>query len=162
MARDEELAQIAKHHGANYSLRIIREARRAKVPISLAFAIVEQESNFQNVFGHDPTIFVGAGKVTKEKYLAYKKQRGSRGQGGMQGVGPMQLTWYEFQDDADRLGGCWVAANNIRVGLTLLGKLIVNHGTRTGVARYNGTGPQANRYATEVLEKQEKWHRRFT
>jgi hypothetical protein len=80
----------------------------------------------------------------------------------MQGVGPMQLTWYEFQDDADRLGGCWVAANNIRVGLTLLGKLIVNHGTRMGVARYNGTGPQANRYATEVLEKQEKWHRRFT
>lgn len=160
--RDLELAKIAKKYGANYSLRIVMEARRGKVPISLAFAVVEQESNFRNVFGHDPTIFIGAGVVTKKKYLDYKRKRGARGQGGMQGVGPMQLTWYEFQDQADKLGGCWIAANNIRVGLTLMGNLIIQHGTRKGIARYNGSGPKANRYATEVLKKQEKWHERFT
>ena len=69
-------ARRAKKAGANYSLRIIMEARRAGIPLSLAFAIIEQESNFQNVFGHDPTIFSGAGEVTKSKYLAYKRRRG--------------------------------------------------------------------------------------
>ena len=52
--RDLVLARRAKRHGARYSLRIIREARRAGIPISLAFAIVEQESRFLNVCGHDP------------------------------------------------------------------------------------------------------------
>src|SRR4051812_20267077 len=105
MLRDLQLAHRARSHGANYSLRIVREARRADIPISLGFALIEQESNFKNVFGHDPTIYTGAGKVTRAKYRAYKKKRGSRGEGGMQGVGPAQLTWWSTQDDADDRGG---------------------------------------------------------
>ena len=78
-ARDVRLAAKARRHGARYPLHIIRGARRAGVPISLAFALFQQESNFRNVFGHDPTIFAGAGKVTKAKYLAYRRQRGAPG-----------------------------------------------------------------------------------
>ncbi len=155
---DKKLADRAKAHGANYSLRIIREARRAGIPISLGFALVEQESSFKNVFGHDPTIFVGAGTVTKAKYQQYKAKRGPTGRGGMQGVGPCQLTWYEFQDRADRLGGCWLPQHNIRVGFGLVADLIDKHGQQTGLARYNGTGAAADRYSREVRERMHKWH----
>lgn len=165
--RDKQLARIAKRYGANYSLRIVIEARRAKLPISLGFALLEQESNFSNVFGHDPTIFRGAGKVTKAKYLAYRKQRGPTGRGGMQGVGPAQLTYYTFQDRADALGGCWVAANNIRVAFTDLANMIERHGKRKGLGVYNA-GEQGwarglgHKYADEVLWMERKWHERLT
>jgi hypothetical protein len=156
-ARDQELARKAKAHGANYSLRIIREARRAGIPISLGFALVEQESNFSNVFGHDPTIFAGAGKVTKRKYLEYKRQRGTPGR-RMQGVGPCQLTWWTYQDRADRLGGCWVARHNIRVAFEDLAELVKAHGKREGIKRYNGSGKRADAYAMSVLRRQRRWH----
>lgn len=164
--RDIWLATRAKRHGANYSLRIVLEARRAEVPISLAFALFEQESNFRNVFGHDPTIFRGAGVVTKDKYLRYKRQRGPTGKGGMQGVGPGQLTYYTFQDRADALGGCWQPKHNIRVALTDLGKMIRQHGTRKGLGVYNAgesgwARGHGRSYADAVLWKSRRWHDRL-
>lgn len=155
-------AARAKKAGARYVLRIIAEAKRAGVQLSLAFALVEQESNFTNVFGHDPTIFAGAGKATKGKYLKYKKLRGPIGRGGMQGVGPCQLTWWEFQDEADREGGCWKPSCNLRVGFRALAQNIRAHGTHQGIARYNGSGAAAERYAAQVEQKQARWHRLLT
>lgn len=161
--RDQELANRAKEHGANYSLRIIREARRHdEIPVSLAFALIEQETGFRNVFGHDPTIFAGAGAVTKAKYLAYRAKRGPTGRGGMQGVGPCQLTWWEYQDRADHYGGCWKPACNIRVGLEVLAANIRAHGEHHGIARYNGEGPAAEQYARTVRGRQKQWHARLT
>lgn len=160
--RDNELAHIAKRHGAHYSLRIVLEARRAGIPISLGFALVEQESGFHNIFGHDPTIYVGAGAVTKAKYLGYRAKRRSSGNRMMQGVGPCQLTWWEYQDAADRLGGCWIARYNIQLAFTHLGQLIDRHGLRAGVKAYNGSGPAADRYAARVLRLQRMWHQRLT
>lgn len=159
--RDLLLAAKAKRHGANYSLRIIWEARRAGISISLGFALIEQETGFSNVFGHDPTIYNGAGKVTKAKYLDYRIRRGPKGRGGMQGVGPAQLTYYFFQDQADRLGGCWVPANNIRVGFGLLADLIKTNGYAEGIARYNGSGPAADRYSRKVQARAKVWHERL-
>jgi hypothetical protein len=157
--RDIALAIKAKRHGAKYALRIVLEARRAGIPVSLGFAIVEQETGFRNVFGHDPTIFIGAGVVTKQKYLAYRKQRGRT---RMQGVGPAQLTWWAYQDEADALGGCWVPKHNICVGMKVLAGLIAVWGREAGIARYNGSGPAASRYAQQVLCKQRRWHDRLT
>lgn len=166
-ARDQELARIAKGHGAQYSLRIVLEARRAGIPVSLGFALIEQESGFRNVWGRDPapnggTSKLGGKTVTKAAYLAYKKRRGPSGRGGMQGVGPAQLTWFAVQNAADERGGCWVPRHNIAVGFDILAKHILQHGTRGGIAAYNGSGPAANRYATEVLRKQQRWHERLT
>ena len=156
---DVRRAVIAKKAGANYVWRIIFEARRAGIKPSLGFALVEQESNFSNVFGHDPTIFIGAGQVTKEKYLRYKQARGHT---RMQGVGPVQLTWWEFQDRADRLGGCWKPQHNIRVGFSLLADLVKVHGERKGLAIYNGGSVRPNFvYADQVLARRKKWHDRF-
>jgi hypothetical protein len=158
--RNAILRDKARRSGANYCLAIIEEARRAGLPISLGFALIEQESGFRNVFGHDPTIFAGAGNVTKTKYLAYKRARGHT---RMQGVGPAQLTWWEYQDSADRLGGCWVARNNIRVGFELLAALVDRHGEREGLAIYNGGSRNPNhRYAQQVLDRRRKWHNLLT
>lgn len=158
-ATDLLIARRARRAGAKWSLRIVLEARRAGIPVSLAFALVEQESDFANVFGHDPTIFVGAGEVSRSKYLAYKAQRGTR---LMQGVGPCQLTWWQTQDAADRLGGCWKPAVNIRVALTMLAGLVHARGLRAGIAAYNGSGAAAHRYAEQVLARQAHWHHTLT
>jgi hypothetical protein len=71
--RDLALAAKAKARGGRYCLRIILEARRAGIPISLGFALLEQESSdritpgARNVFGHDRgKPFEGAGKVTQK------------------------------------------------------------------------------------------------
>lgn len=156
--RDHVLADRANVHGAHYSLRIVLEARRAGIPISLGFALVQQESGFSNVFGHDPTIFVGAGQVTRAKYAEYRTQRGHE---HMQGVGPCQLTWWAYQDQADALGGCWESAHNIRVGFGLLAGLIRQHGLVDGVARYNGEGAAAVEYSRHVRALASAWHARL-
>lgn len=155
---EETYARRARTAGAKYEEIIIREATKAGVQLSLAFALVEQESGFTNVFGHDPTIFKGAGKVTRLKYGRYKRQRGPTGRGGMQGVGPCQLTWWEFQDRADAEGGCWKPEANIRVGLRILAANIQEHGEKVGIERYNGSGPAAQAYAAMVSNKRDKWH----
>lgn len=101
------------------SLRIIREARRAGIAISLGFALIEHESGGKNIFGHDPTIYVGAGDVTKAKYLAYKRQRGSSGRGGMQGVGPCQLC-VAPETPVLTADLRWIAAESVCAGMEII------------------------------------------
>lgn len=156
--RDLALARTAKKHGANYALRIIMQARKSGIPISLAFALIEQESNFKNVFGHDPSIFSGAGNVTKKKYQEYKRLRDAQRPRRMQGVGPAQLTWWEFQDRADARGGAWIPKHNISLAFDDLAAQIKAHGLHDGIKAYNGRGPDAERYANQVLAGQKKWH----
>lgn len=166
--RDFQLAARAKRHGANYSLRIVWEARRAGLPISLGFALIDHESTFTNVWGGDEPPNGGTSdlhhdRVTKRAYLAYKDRRGPKGAGGMQGVGPAQLTWWSYQDLADRYGGCWVPKHNIRVAFEHLAHLIqLNDGNVTvALRRYNGTGPKAIEYARVVKRLQTIWHARL-
>jgi soluble lytic murein transglycosylase-like protein len=159
---DQRYASIAKDHGMSNSLRALWEARHYGISPSLALAILEQESGGDNVFGHDPTIFIGAGTVTADKYFEYRRQRRASGNRLMQGVGPMQLTWWEFQDGADRLGGCWIPKYNIRYGMKRLADLIDQYGTWEGVERYNGSGPNAEIYRQQVKRKYDAWHDRLT
>jgi hypothetical protein len=101
----------------------------------------------RNVFGHDPTIFIG-GDVTKQRYLRYRLARGHR---HMQGVGPVQLTYWSIQDAADKLGGCWIPEVNMRVGFALLRYNIARYGRERGFAAYNGSGPAAARYGRRAV-----------
>lgn len=164
VVRDLALARTAKKHGANYSLRIIQQARKSGIPISLAFALIEQESGFRNVFGHDATSSIPDSWkgtiVTKKKYLEYKKHR-ELGR-GMQGVGPAQLTWWAYQDEADKRGGAWIPKHNISFAFDHLAALIKNRGTHDGLKAYNGTGFAAERYADEVEKRADRWHRLLT
>lgn len=173
--RDIWLARRAKWAGAHYALRIVLEARRAGIPISLGFALIEKESNFRNVYGHDPVRSVRprrpgmtdlaakltpvqGGPVTKVNYQVYKQRR-QRGL-GMQGVGPAQLTWHEYQDRADQRGGCWIPKHNIAVGFDVVAAHMrqSDGGVREAVRKYNGSGKAAENYAQDVMQRYVNWH----
>jgi hypothetical protein len=159
---DLRLARKLKSAGFQNSLRTIWEARRADLPLSYAMAFLEKESGKgQNVFGHDAVRNpIKGGKVTRSRYLKYKRYR--QVGLGMQGVGPMQLTYYTLQDQADRLGGCWNPRYNMRVGFAHASNLIKRYGVHNGVARYNGDGPAAEAYALDWARKQTHWHNYVT
>lgn len=150
-----------KQRGFKYPVTTVREARNAGVPLSIACSILKQESGGgQNVFGHDGVKNpIKGGKVTKDRYLAYKRYRIAGL--GMQGVGPMQLTWYSFQDAADKLGGCWVPKYNMRVGFEHLAALIKSKGKYDGIRAYNGTGTAADNYAKQVIRRADEYHDMF-
>ena len=160
---DAGLAAAIRAHGGHYEDIIIAEARRSKVPVSLVCAVMEDESSFTNVFGHDPVrnpIKSIQGKpnlvVTEALYKTYLHHR-DRGE-GEQGVGPMQLTSAFLQDAADKLGGCFKPGPNIRVGVARLGALMAKFGGIHGALKaYNGSSA----YADHVTERTRVWHDRL-
>lgn len=159
--RDLQLARRAKKHGAKFSLRIVLEARRSEnVPVSLAFALVEQETGFRNVFGHDGGSILHGQTVTRSRVQQLLRHIAAGG--ASNGVGPTQLTWPPFIRRAERLGGAHNTRHTIRVGVEILDDLIEAHGRTLGIRKYNGTGRAAERYAREVLDKMDDWHRRLT
>jgi hypothetical protein len=164
-AGGDALSRAIVAHGGRYAKELVREALRARVSLALACAIVEKETGFRNVFGHDavrnPIKSPPGGllAVTRDNYRAYLGHR--RNGLGNQGVGPMQLTSPGLQDRADALGGCWLPGPNIRVGLEFLAGNIKRLGLRAGVVAYNGSGPAAQRYAADVLARARTWEARL-
>jgi hypothetical protein len=158
-----ELKKLLPSHADDGAATHILEAvATTKIPLSYALALCEKEGNFKNVFGHDAVRNPApkGGRVTAKSYAAYKKAR--KAGMGMQGVGHTQLTWYEFQDQADALGGAWKPYPNMVVGFRHLKTLISAHGKEHGAAAYNGTGPAADAYGLDFVRKQLAWHRRLT
>jgi len=152
-------------NGARYMGEIAQAARRNGVPLALACAVVEKETGFRNVYGHDPVRNPiksppgGLLAVTRDNYREYLAHR-RRGLGN-QGVGPMQLTSPGLQDRADALGGCWRVGPNITVGLEFLAGNIRRLGLRAGVVAYNGSGAAAQRYGADVLVRAQRWETRL-
>jgi hypothetical protein len=155
----DKLVRVLRAHGIVNPKWTIAAAKKAGLKLAYACAMLDKESGGgHNEFGHDPTIFVGAGVVTRLKYAAYKKRRKASGNRAMQGVGPTQLTWWSTQDKADAIGGCWKPLCNMIVGFTSLAALIRKYGPQAGAARYNGTGPAADAYGRDFMVKVRKWN----
>lgn len=135
-------------------IRMVTAARQCGLPLALAASILIQESGGgHNEWGHDPTVMIGAGPVTKKSYLAYRAQRVDSDPRTFQGCGPCQLTWWSEQDAADKLGGCWDPLSNMRAGFAELAANVRRDGWRLGVQAYNGSGPAAVMYAATVLNR---------
>lgn len=147
---------VAYQNGIRNPYRVLQVSKETGLPFAVLCAVLEKESyGGKNIFGHDGGSAgwaSGWGHVTKDKYLKYKE--GRQAGKGMQGVGPMQLTWWEFQDEADERGGCWKPYINMLVGAELLVSYWDKYGDwrRVG-ARYNG----ADSYGTDLVEKIQKW-----
>lgn len=153
------IAQAINEGGGRYGRLIVAAAKRAGLSVPLACALVEQESSFRNVFGHDAVANpIKGGRVTRERFLRY---RAFREQGlGAQGVGLTQLTFPPFQDRADALGGCWKVRHQLRVGFEFLAESIERHGVRGGLSVYNAGSPAhavGLEYARKVLEREANW-----
>jgi hypothetical protein len=162
--RQKRAIDRARRHGvhAAYAEAIMRSTSRYQhVGFALGLALIQQESGFRNVFGHDPTSSIPRSwmgtLVTRAKYRVYRAAR-KLGR-GMQGVGPGQLTWYETQDLADQRGGCWRREINIDVAIATLAARIRDYGYADGIRRYNGSGPAAERYSREVRARAAAWRR---
>jgi hypothetical protein len=146
--------------GMRIPVRTYMAARHTGLSLALGCAVLMQESGGGiNEFGHDPTIYAGAGTVTKTKYLAYRAERDRTGK--CQGVGPMQLTSKGYQDQADQLGGCWRPLRNLWVGFSVLATNIRRDGLHDGVRAYNGSGPAAEQYAYRVIARAEGYAARL-
>lgn len=155
----KKLIAILRAHGIDYPEWTIQAARRAGLKLAYACAMLEKETGGgQNIFGHDPTIFIGAGQVTPAKYRAYKRARLASGNRLMQGVGGTQLTWWSIQDAADRLGGCFKPLYNMTIGFASLAALIRKYGPQHGAAAYNGSGPAAEAYGRDFVTKVARWN----
>lgn len=153
---------VAYQNGIENPYAAYRAAQDAGIPFAVMCAFLEKESaGGKNIFGHDreadgtPRPFYGAGKVTKKKYLAYKKERDAfLPRRRMQGVGPMQLTWWEFQDRADWLGGSWKPYVNMLVGAEIISDYWDHERDWAKVGeRYNGRAS----YGEDLVTKIEKW-----
>src|SRR3954447_4399326 len=154
---DARLEAALRKAGARYEVEIVRESKRSGLPVSLICAVLEVETGFRNVFGHDdvrnPIKSPPNGLLAVTPAL-YRQYLGFRRQGlGNQGVGPMQLTSPGLQDRADALGGCEKAGPNIRVGAEFLAGNIQRLGLYRGVAAYNGSTV----YADKVLPLEKQW-----
>ena len=145
---DEQKVAIARDGGILRPWTVMNLSREIGVPFYGACAYLEQETGGgHNVFGSDrgkPGLIrgeellavTGNRTVTRDRYLIYKMQRPDL---GMQGVGPLQLTWWEVQDEADALGGCWKPTANTEVGLKLIAEFKAEGRTWHETAvRWNG------------------------
>jgi hypothetical protein len=85
--------------------------------------LMQESSGGHNEYGHDAGMpFEGAGKVTETNYAEYVAERDATDPPRCQGVGPTQLTWIGYQDQADALRGCWHPLSNMTVGFTAIAR----------------------------------------
>lgn len=159
--------EIHKRGGDESLAYVVMEAAHDRLGLPLALGLVQVESGFRNIYGHDsvqnPIKSPAGGHlgVTHENYHRYKQHRDA-GEGN-QGVGPGQLTAKVFQDRADALGGCWVPKYNLLVAYADLDAMVQAYGRTDGIAAYN-TGPggrhgaQGQHYSNIVRTAAAEWY----
>lgn len=150
--RQRVIAGVLSRQGIVHPALCVHVAERAHLDYPTAAALLIMETGGgRMIYGHDPVANRApkGGKVTKHNYNHVYLPDRKRGL-GMQGVGDTQLTWFAYQDEADRLGGCWRVGINRLVGFRLLASFINDFGRAEGIRRYNGTGAYAVAYSIRL------------
>jgi hypothetical protein len=161
-------AEVLKEHGTLLAAEVVELAAAAGLELAAAATLLEKESSGgRNIYGHDDVKTGGnykkGGPVTPENYRKYKDHRHEF---GAQGVGPTQLTFPGFQDEADERGGCFDFGVNCAVGFEKLAGFIKANGVHDGFREYNG-GPHpsdpaaAESYADDAVKKLAVWRSRL-
>lgn len=125
--------------------------RRHKLRYALGFAMVEQESGYRHVFGHDAGGLFPGLPVTRRRYKALREHLIETHGYGANGVGLTQATYWTFIVEHR---GLWKKRANVYFGIGMLADLVHRLGEETGVGAYNGG--EANpvpAYAHAVLSK---------
>jgi hypothetical protein len=162
-ARKRLITKARRYRGVNHVGYVIDACEKAPhVPIALGLALLEQESGFRNVFGHDAGGPFPGQHVTHEKVLRLLEHVDAGGNSN--GVGPVQLTYPPLIREAQRRGGAHKPGVSIAVGIAHLNDLIGSMGKVRGIAAYNdGTGRSATglAYSASVRYRAWRWHRRL-
>jgi hypothetical protein len=153
--------EVMVENGILRPAEVVELAARARLDLACACVLLVKESEGgRNVWGSDPVETAGTytkgGAVTRDNYLAYRAAV-QRGIAGRQGCGPTQLTYGPFQDQADAAGGCWDWRANVLTGFNILASLIRVAGEEDGFRRYNGSGPMAERYKLDAMNRLRTW-----
>ncbi len=156
-------AEVLAKHRTQRAAEVVELAAAAGLELAAAATLLEKESDGgNNVFGHDDVetggFYKKGGQVTEEAYRNYKAHRKEF---GAQGVGPTQLTLPAFQDRADARGGTFDFRVNCQVGFEILAEHIQANGVHDGFRAYNGSGPKAERYADDAINKLDVWRSRL-
>lgn len=165
-------ADVLAANGILRAPEVVELAGAAKLDLACAAVLLVKESGGgRNVWGHDGVDPLGAydkgGPVTRDNYAAYRRIRDLPGRKGAraQGCGPAQLTSWDIQELADRIGGCWDWRANVRTGFGVLARHIARYGERRGFVAYNG-GPgalakpadhPAQRYGDDAVTRLARW-----
>jgi hypothetical protein len=153
--------EIIRDQGVLHPKIVIEEARRAKLALRYALAMLEKETGIpqRNIFGcdHGPGRAFCHEKVTASKVAALRRS------GLANGVGWTQLTFPPFVAEADRLGGAHKPRFQMRVGFKVLKENMDREGSaQQGFRAYNGSGPDAEKYGREAIKIAERWKRVLT
>lgn len=151
---------------------VVAACRVAGLDVAYAAVLLVKESGGgRNVWGSDGVdtggAYVKGAAVTPDAYARYRGLVETR-RIGRQGVGPCQLTAADFQQQADRLGGCYRWEINVKIGFSLLASHIARFGERDGFKAYNGGAgsvghavPQADVYAAQSMALLGTWRLRL-
>ena len=170
--RNHLIARRVKRAGVRqYALRIALEARRAKLPVSLAYAVIHQETGgtFRNEFGHDRGALFSDNRAEGRQlqwvpvtHARVQQLLHSINMGRVSnGVGLPQLTFPPFIHKAELRGGAHVVKHQLSVAFEDLSALIAHYGsTRMALAHYNAGNPHSPAglaYAERVLALQKHY-----
>ena len=146
---DQQKIQIASANGIIRADEVFALAKKTGIPFYIGCAYLEQEtSGGKNVFGSDEgppgkmrgiemmqPENLGSRDVTEMLYKVYRMQRPDL---GAQGVGPLQATYPDWQDEIDRAGGCWVWEVNVEKGFELIMEFKATRTWDQVALRWNG------------------------
>lgn len=151
---------------------VVAACRVAGLDVAYAAVLLVKESaGGRNVWGSDGVdtggAYVKGAAVTPDAYARYRGLVEAK-RIGRQGVGPCQLTAADFQQQADRLGGCYRWEINVKIGFSLLAAHIARFGERDGFKAYNGGAgsvgrsvPAADVYAAQAMTLLGTWRLRL-
>ena len=150
--------QILQDNGVLKPKVVVEEAERARLPLHMAVAMLEKETDIpqRNIFGCDH----GPGRAFCHENVTAVRVAALRGSGLANGVGWTQITFPAFVEEADRLGGAHKPRFQMRVGFKVLKDNVDRQGSaQQGFRAYNGTGPDAEKYGREAIAIAKRWKR---
>ncbi len=157
--------EVIQSRGVQNADAIVRAAADLGVPVHIAAALIEKESNGANVYGDDRPRTVynkvdgsrpAGGAVTEQNFIEFER-RVKAGE-TPNGVGPSQITYHTYFPAARNQGvKLWEPYDNIRFGLAIFaGSLGGNYSSasvRAAGTSYNGNAS----YGVELAQRVERW-----
>lgn len=158
-----ERIQIARDYGLANVPSAAKACREAGIPFYVACALLEKESGGNNVWGNDPggmfSELPSDFRVTESTFRIFEYYVVMLGRQS-NGVGPTQITWRGFFEDAKKKGlALWHPYDNMIYGFGLLALYRAQEGTTWEDAgtKYNGS----KAYGKDFAEKVRAWRKRL-
>jgi hypothetical protein len=155
------VAKRAAAHGVPKAIAhdIAFACRKYHLRYALGFAMFEQESDFEVIYGHDAGGAYPGRSVTKANYAKFRAELIARHGGGANGVGLGQITYWTYIRDHI---GLWKPRVEVYLAISILADLVHRLGEETGVGAYNGGEGNPNpTYASEVLARARSWRQKL-